>query len=109
MVKYEHQLDHTLAALADPTRRAIVEQLARSDRTISELAEPFAMSLPAVSKHIQILERAGLLTRRKHGRSRHCRLVVKPMLQAMGWMSHYRDFWERRLDALAKLVEEDRQ
>ncbi len=108
MVKYrEQQLSQTLAALADPTRRAIVDRLSRADCTISQLAGPFDISLPAVSKHIQVLERAGLLRLSRRGRSRRCRLVARPMRQAIDWMSRYREFWENRLDALAELVETD--
>ncbi len=100
-------LDRTLAALANPTRRAIVDRLSRSDYTISEVAGLFDMSLPAVSKHLRVLERAGLLYQRREGRSRRCVLVADPMRQAVRWMERYRDLWNRRLDALAKLVEEE--
>ncbi len=107
MVKLrESDLDHTLAALADPTRRAIVDRLSSAERTVSELAEPFDMSLPAVSKHIRVLERAGLVAVRRDGRSRLCRLVARPMRDAVDWMSRYRQLWNERLDALADLVED---
>ncbi len=106
MVYLQQELTRTLAAVADPTRRAIVDRLARGELTIKALAEPFAMTLPAVSKHVQVLERAGLVEIRREGRSRHCRLVAEPMRDAVDWMTRYRDLWERRLDALAELVEE---
>jgi DNA-binding transcriptional ArsR family regulator len=102
----ETTLDQTFAALADPTRRALLAQLGdRSDTTVGELAKPFAMSLPAVMKHLDVLERAGLLERQKIGRSVHCRLVASPMEDAMQWLAHYEQFWRRQLNALAKFVE----
>jgi DNA-binding transcriptional ArsR family regulator len=94
-------LDAVFSALADPTRRAIVVRLAEGEASVSELAEPFAVSLPAVTKHLAVLERAGLLEHRKEGRVRRCRLVPAPMRTAEDWLSSYRVFWERRLDSLA--------
>jgi DNA-binding transcriptional ArsR family regulator len=97
------QLDATFAALADPTRRAILARLASGDATVTELAEPFAMSQPAVSKHLMVLERAGLVSRRKEAQRRPCRLEAEPLRQATEWLADYRDYWEesyQRLDAL---------
>lgn len=94
-------LDASFSALADPTRRAIIVRLREGEASVSELAEPFDVSLPAVTKHIAVLERAGLLEHQKRGRVRHCRLVAAPMREADDWLSTYRVFWERRLDSLA--------
>jgi DNA-binding transcriptional ArsR family regulator len=94
-------LDAVFSALADPTRRAIVVRLAEGETSVSELAEPFDVSLPAVTKHLAVLERAGLLEHRKQGRVRRCRLVADPMRVADDWLSTYRVFWEQRLDSLA--------
>jgi DNA-binding transcriptional ArsR family regulator len=93
-------LDAVFAALADPTRRAIVVRLAEGEASVSELAEPFDVSLPAVTKHLAVLERAGLLEHHKQGRVRRCRLVPARMRIADDWLSTYRVFWERRLDSL---------
>jgi DNA-binding transcriptional ArsR family regulator len=95
------RLDAVFSALADPTRRAIVERLAEGERSVSELAEPFDVSLPAVTKHLHVLEGAGLLAHRKEGRVRHCRLVAEPMSEAMAWIERYRRFWDVRFDSLA--------
>lgn len=105
MVKYSEKLDVTFAALADPTRRAILARLARGDRSVGELAEPFAVSLPAVSKHLRVLERAGLLTQDREGRVRRCRLRAGSMRSASEWIDRYRRYWSRQLDALAEYVE----
>ena len=94
------RLNTTFAALADPTRRAILARLALGETAVTELAEPFAMSLPAVSKHLKVLERAGLIARGREAQWRPCRLDVKPLKQAAGWLEHYRQFWETRLDSL---------
>jgi DNA-binding transcriptional ArsR family regulator len=94
-------LDAVFSALADPTRRAIVVRLSQGEASVSELAAPFDVSLPAVTKHLAVLERAGLLQHHKQGRVRHCRLVPTPMKVADDWLSTYRVFWERRLDSLA--------
>lgn len=110
MVKLnEAQLDHTFAALADPTRRAIVRALSDGERRVTDLARPFAMSLPAVSKHLGVLERAGLIERRKVGREQRCALRAKPMAQATDWLERYRVFWEGQLDSLAAFVEQKHQ
>ena len=93
-------LDAVFSALADPTRRAIVVRLAEGEASVSELAQPFEVSLPAVTKHLAVLERAGLLQHHKQGRVRRCRLVAEPMGIADDWLSSYRVFWERRLDSL---------
>ena len=100
---YTQQLDATFAALADPTRRAILARLATGEATVTELAEPFAMSQPAVSKHLMVLERAGLVSRRREAQRRPCRLEAEPLKQATEWLATYRDYWEesyQRLDAL---------
>ena len=95
------QLDTTFAALADPTRRAIIARLASGESSLSELAEPFDMSLTAVSKHVRVLSDAGLVSVEKRGRTRHCRLDAAPMKSASDWLDDYREFWTARLDALA--------
>src|SRR3954464_6928675 len=97
------QLDATFAALADPTRRAILARLAGGEATVMELAEPFAMSQPAISKHLKVLERAGLITRGREAQRRPCRLEARPLAEADKWLQLYRRHWEsnyRRLDAL---------
>ena len=105
MVKHNTQLDLTFAALADPTRRAILTRLAKGDVSVGELAKPFEISLPAVSKHLRVLQRAGLLTQDPQGRVRRCKLQAAPMREASEWIQHYRRFWTRQLDALAEFVE----
>jgi DNA-binding transcriptional ArsR family regulator len=109
MVKYrDTALDSTFSALADPTRRALLAQLDRRERvSVSELARPFSMSLPAVMKHLDVLSDAGLITRSKVGRTVTCQLAAAPMEQAMHWLNHYQRFWSERLDRLAAFVEED--
>jgi DNA-binding transcriptional ArsR family regulator len=97
------RLDATFAALADPTRRAILARLATGDAHVSELAEPFDMSQPAISKHLKVLERAGLISRGRDAQRRPRRLDATPLADATKWLEHYRQFWEgsfRRLDAL---------
>jgi DNA-binding transcriptional ArsR family regulator len=97
------QLSTTFAALADPTRRAILARLASGETSVSELAEPFDISLPAISKHLKVLERAGLIARGREAQWRPCRLEAKPLEEATGWLENYREFWEAsylRLDAL---------
>lgn len=94
------RLDAVFGALADPTRRAIVARLAGGTSTVSALAGPFDMSLPAVIKHLRVLERAGLVERRRAGREKHCRLVAAPLDSADEWLNRYRDFWQARLSAL---------
>lgn len=110
MVKYrETALDATFAALADPTRRAILARLARGASSVTELARPFVISLPAVSKHLRVLERAGLLARRKVGRVHRCRLLPAPMQDAAAWIEEYRQFWEQQFHALARFLEESQR
>ena len=100
------RLDVTFAALADPTRRAILARLALGETSVSELAEPFAMSLPAVSKHLKVLERAGLFTRGREAQWRPCRLEADPLRDAADWLEHYRRFWEQSLDRLEAYLKE---
>src|SRR4030095_6594743 len=108
MVNYSAAaLDATFSALADPTRRAILASLAeRPETSVTELARPYAISLPPISKHLRALEDAGLLARRKEGRIHHCRLVAAPMETAAAWIERYEQFWEERLDALKRYLEE---
>jgi DNA-binding transcriptional ArsR family regulator len=106
MVKYSPAiLNRTFAALADPTRRRILAQLARGDRCVTHLARRHAMSLPAVSKHLRVLEKAGLLRRRRYGRVHEMQLEAKPLKQAAQWVEEYRKFWEESLDRLADFLE----
>jgi len=98
-------LDHVFAALADPTRRAILARVARGEATVGELAAPFAMSRPAISKHLDVLERAGLVHRVPDGRVNRCRFDAEPLRTAEAWMAEYRLFWEGQLDALARYLE----
>lgn len=106
MVKYkETQLDRTFAALADPTRRAILAHLAKGDSSVGELAAPFDVSLPAISKHLRVLERAGLLAQSKDGRVRRCRLQAEPIKEAAAWAETYRVFWDEQLGALKTYLE----
>jgi DNA-binding transcriptional ArsR family regulator len=106
MVKFnETLLDRTFAALSDPTRRALLARLSDRDLSISELAKPFAMSLPAVMKHLDVLSDAGLITRSKTGRTVACRLSAGPMEEAMEWLTRYQRFWSESLDRLAAFVE----
>jgi len=100
------RLDATFAALADPTRRAIVARLAKGEASVLELAEPFDMSQPAISKHIKVLERAGLITRSRDAQRRPCRLVVAPLREATDWLERYREMWEARFLKLDNLLEE---
>ena len=94
------QLDRTFAALSDATRRAILARLAEGEATVSEVAAPFAVSLPAISKHLKVLERAGLITRGRDAQWRPCRLKAAPLEDAADWLEHYRQFWEGSLDRL---------
>jgi DNA-binding transcriptional ArsR family regulator len=101
MVKYNTDaLSLTFAALSDPTRRAILVRLAEGEATVGEIAEPFEMSLPAVSKHLAVLAEAGLITRSKEGRIRRCGMRAEPLHAAYDWISTYKRFWEDRLDSL---------
>ena len=107
MINYiDMKLDATFGALADPTRRAILARLALGEASVGELAEPFDISLPAVSKHLRVLEEAGFLNREKHGRVHRCRLDAAPMQSASDWIEVYRRFWEGQLDSLARYLEE---
>jgi len=103
----EVELDRTFAALADPTRRAILRRLARGEASAGALAEPFTVSLPAISRHLRVLEAAGLLVRQKVGREHRCRLDPKPIRASEAWMSELRDFWSAQFDALAAFLECD--
>ena len=105
-------LSTIFAALADPTRRAILARLASGETTVMDLAEPFAMSQPAISKHLKVLEHAGLVTRRREAQKRPCRLEGRPLAQASGWLETYREFWEKsylNLDALLEEMKSDRK
>ncbi|MFY9599735.1 MAG: metalloregulator ArsR/SmtB family transcription factor [Pseudolabrys sp.] len=94
------RLSTTFAALADPTRRAILARLALGETSVLKLAEPFDMSLPAVSKHLKVLERAGLITRTRDAQMRPCRIDVRALKEADGWLEEYRRLWDERLDRL---------
>ena len=94
------RLSATFAALADPTRRAIIARLASGETPVTELAAPFEMSLPAVSKHLRVLERAGLIARGRDAQRRPCSLKAGPLKEAADWVEHYRQFWEQGLDRL---------
>ncbi|HXY32555.1 MAG TPA: metalloregulator ArsR/SmtB family transcription factor [Gemmatimonadaceae bacterium] len=106
MVYSQATLDRTFAALADPTRRAILARLASGETAISELARDFPISLPAVSKHVRVLERAGLARIQRHGRVRRCRFVGAPLRGAAEWVERYRRFWDQHLDSLAEYLGE---
>jgi DNA-binding transcriptional ArsR family regulator len=101
------QLDRLFSALSDPTRRAILARLAKGEASVGELAGPFSMSLPAISKHLRVLERAGLLERSVEGRTHRCRLQPRPLQDAVDWLAGYRVFWEDRFDALARYLEQE--
>lgn len=103
------QLSLTFSALADPTRRAILARLARGPAAVTELAAPFDMSLPAVSKHLKVLERAGLIERGREAQWRPCELKAKPLKDAAEWVERYRTFWEERLDRLDEYLRELQQ
>ncbi len=100
------RLDTTFAALADPTRRAILARLASGEASVLELAEPFAMSQPAISKHLKVLERAGLISRGRDAQRRPCRIEAQPLEEASGWLEEYRKFWEGRFQRLDVLLDE---
>jgi DNA-binding transcriptional ArsR family regulator len=99
-------LSETFAALADPTRRAILARLASGEASVTELAEPFEMSMPAVSKHLKVLERAGLIARGREAQWRPCRLDAEPLKDVAGWVERYRRFWEQRFDRLDEYLSE---
>jgi DNA-binding transcriptional ArsR family regulator len=106
MVKYPSAtLDRTFAALADPTRRRILTHLAGGNQRVTDLARPFDMSLPAISKHLRVLEKAGLLRRRRYGRVHEINLEARPLKDAAQWVEKYRKFWEGSLDRLAEYLE----
>ena len=100
------QLDDTFAALADPTRRAILARLASGEASVTELTAPFAMSQPAISKHLRVLERAGLISRRRDAQRRLCRLEAGPLRQVAEWTERYRAFWEERFARLDALLDD---
>ena len=107
MVKYQTDgLDAVFSALGDPTRRAILARLALGETSVGELAAPHAMSLPAVSKHLRVLEAAGLVRREKQGRVIRCSLEAAPLEAAADWIAEYRRFWEAQLDALADYLQD---
>jgi DNA-binding transcriptional ArsR family regulator len=95
----------TFAALADPTRRAILARLALGETSVTKLAEPFEMSMPAVSKHLRVLERAGLITRGREAQWRPCKLKAEPLREAAGWLEEYRQFWEQSFDRLDEYLQ----
>ncbi len=99
-------LSATFAALADPTRRAILARLVTGEASVTELAEPFAMSMPAISKHLKVLERAGLIARGKEAQWRPCRLEARPLKEVADWADHYRQFWEESFDRLDEYLRE---
>lgn len=105
-MSYEQQLDATFAALADPTRRAILARLATGEASVHELAEPFAMSQPAISKHLKVLERAGLIRRGRDAQRRPARIEAKPLQEANMWIERYRELWEANYARLDNLLEE---
>lgn len=100
------QLSNTFAALADPTRRAILARLANGELSVGELAQPFAMSMPAVSKHLRVLERAGLIAQRRDAQWRLCRIEARPLKAVFDFAEHYRHLWDARLDRLENYLEE---
>lgn len=106
MVKYQQSLDRIFSALADPTRRAILSQLVEGHKTVGELAGPFDISPSGFSKHLRVLERAGLLRQHKQGRERHCEAVVEPIDDALTWLERYRQHWDASLDSFARYAEQ---
>jgi DNA-binding transcriptional ArsR family regulator len=103
------RLSATFAALADPTRRAILARLASGEASVTELAEPFEMSMPAISKHLKVLERAGLIARGREAQWRPCRLQAGPLQGVAGWVEHYRRFWDRSFKRLDQYLIELRE
>jgi len=99
-------LSETFGALADPTRRAILARLASGEASVTQLAEPFSMSMPAISKHLKVLERAGLIARGREAQWRPCRLQAAPLQDIAGWLEHYRKFWEQSFDRLDDYLRE---
>jgi DNA-binding transcriptional ArsR family regulator len=100
------RLDATFAALADPTRRAILAQLAKGEATVTELVAPFRLSQPAISKHLKVLEKAGLITRGRDAQRRPCRIEARPLAEANRWLEEYRKIWEANFDRLDALLDE---
>jgi DNA-binding transcriptional ArsR family regulator len=96
----------TFSALADPTRRAILAKLSKGEASVNELAKPFAMSLPAISKHLKVLERAGLIARGREAQYRPCRIEAAPLKQVADWVEYYREIWEQRFDRLDSYLQE---
>jgi len=107
MVKYSATLDSTFGALADPTRRAILASLMLGETSLSNLAGPHRMSLPAVMKHVRVLQDAGLVSQKKIGRTRFCQLAPAPLKQAEEWIAQYRRFWEGAFDSLERFLSQD--
>jgi DNA-binding transcriptional ArsR family regulator len=105
----QDRLSMTFAALADPTRRAILARLTAGEISVTELAEPFEISLPAVTKHLQVLERAGLVSRSRHAQWRPCKLEAEPLRAASSWIGEYRQYWEASLDRLDIYLQELQQ
>jgi DNA-binding transcriptional ArsR family regulator len=105
-VKQQDSLTRSFAVLADPTRRAILAQLATGEKTVNELAEPFDLSLPAISKHLKVLERGRFITRSRSAQRRPCRLCTAPLQELDEWMDHYRRFWSESFDRLAEHLRE---
>jgi DNA-binding transcriptional ArsR family regulator len=103
---YARRLDATFAALADPTRRAILARLVSGEASVTELAEPFAISQPAISKHLKVLERAGLITRGRDAQRRPCRLEAAPLKVATDWLERYRELWEQSFERLDEVLED---
>lgn len=107
MVNYEPpSLDQIFSALSDPTRRAILLRLTDGEATVSEVAEPFKMTAPAISKHLRVLEEAGLITRRKDGRTHYLHLKASALKDASDWLAHYKAFWEAQIDSLERYLQE---
>src|SRR5258708_39764608 len=105
-VRQANRLNATFAALADPTRRAILRRLASSEASVMDLARPFKMSQPAISKHLRVLERAGLISRGRDGQRRPCRIEARPLAEADEWLENYRRFWEENFQRLDALLDE---
>lgn len=106
MVKSRSELDATFFALSDPIRRGMVQRLLEGECSVAELARPHRVSAPAISKHLRVLERAGLVQQQRVGKGRRCRLVAKPLRKATEWLEHYRRVWETQLDSFAGYVEQ---
>jgi DNA-binding transcriptional ArsR family regulator len=106
IIEADERLDATFAALADPTRRAILRRLTMGEATVTEIAAPFEMTLPAVSKHLKVLERAGLIARGREAQWRPCKLEAEPLKEVADWVGEYRKFWEERFDRLNEYLRE---